>query len=446
MKKTIRMVLAVIVTGAWMFAGTVVSAVDPKAKSLEIPGSATMPPKTVDAPQPPACKNGTAGARVVVWIKEDGTVSEVEFIKGTEEWREDLLATVKKWRFEPVVYEGKPIVARTEVSFTQSGPKNVWFNISPMPNFPGEVHVSDELGLVKPVIEKDPELILPLAVRAIGSSVEAVLSYVVEEEGVTGRIEILGGSSEGAARSALDLVSARKYQPGRVRDRAVAVQFKQHLAFHGLDMPIAALKGAVDIVDPAYPYERLLAQEEGYATVRFKLGTNGAVISTELVEASHPDFGGALLAAVESWMFSSASVVDQDVREYRHDFTLAGTPYAARRLIDLAREQKSVSKSAAGLDAKPKMLARPALAYPTALFSEKIPGSANVEFVIDRVGLAQVPRVVSATRPEFGWAAVTLVNGMRFVPLTRGGKPVELRVEIPITFTPPKSDEPAATP
>jgi hypothetical protein len=49
-----------------------------------------------------------------------------------------------------------------------------------------------------------------------------------------------------------------------------------------------------------------------------------------------------------------------------------------------------------------------------------------------------VPRIVEATRPEFGWAAVTLVNGMRFLPLTRGGKPSELRVVMPITFEPPK--------
>jgi TonB family protein len=381
---------------------------------------------------------------MVVCIKEDGAVSEAEFIKGTKEWRETLLTTVKKWRFEPIVYQGKAILARTEVSFTQNGPKSIWFNISPLPNFPGEVHASEEFGLTKPVIEKDPELILPLAVRAIGSSVEAVMSYVVEEDGTTGRIQIQGATSEGAVRSAFDLIAERKYQPAKIREQTVAFQYNQHLVFHGLDNPIAALKGAVEIIDPAYPYERLLAQEEGNATVRFKLDANGAVVSTELVEASHPDFGGALIAAVESWMFSTVSAADQNIREYRHDFTLADTYYAARRLIDQVREHKIVSKSGAGLDAKPKLLARPALAYPTALYFEKVSGSARIEFVIDRAGLAQVPRVLSSTRPEFGWAAATLVNGMRFEPLTRGGKPTELRVEMPITFEPPKSAETAA--
>jgi len=35
---------------------------------------------------------------------------------------------------------------------------------------------------------------------------------------------------------------------------------------------------------------------------------------------------------------------------------------------------------------------------------------------------------------------------MRFDPLTRGGKPTELRVIFPVTFEPPKAPEPAPSP
>jgi TonB family protein len=195
----------------------------------------------------------------------------------------------------------------------------------------------------------------------------------------------------------------------------------------------------MEIVDPIYPYERMLAQEEGNATVRITLTEKGAVKTVELVEASHPDFGNALIAAADSWTFNAKTAVEQNLREYRHEFMLANTPYAARRLIAGVREGKTISNAAAGLDAKPKLLARPPLAYPPALYFEKVSGSAKVEFVIDRVGLAQVARVVEASRPEFGWSAVTLVNGMRFQPLTRDGKPTELRVIMPIMFEPPKT-------
>ena len=404
-----------------------------------------MPPKLIDSPLPDPPATLGASVEVMLWLQEDGSVGEVEFIKGTKEWREAVIAAAGRWRFEPVMWEGKAIPARVQVHFKQGGKKMVWFNVVPVPNLPGEVHSEGEYGLSKPLIERDPDLILPLGVRALGKQVEAVLTYVVEEDGTTGRFEIQAASSEGAVRAALDLVAQREYQPAKIRERAVAYRFDQNLVFHGLDEPIAALKGAEEIVDPVYPYERALAFEEGYATVRFRLGLDGGVISAELVEASHPDFGGALIAAVESWKFTPVAASESDMREYRHDFVFVNTPYAARRLIDMAREKKSVSAANAGLDAKPKLLAHAALAYPTSLYKEKVVGSARIEFIIDRVGLAQVPRVLEATRPEFGWAAATLVGGMRFAPLTRKGKPAELRVILPVAFEPPNLPPPPAS-
>ena len=414
----------------------------PRGAVPEIPGSATLPPKTIEAPLPApvAAAKKAVGAKLGVWIKPDGTVDSIDVISASSEWRTAVVEAVKHWRFEPVMWEGQPVAARTEVEIVQTGPKNVRSTMSPLPNLPGEVHTEDEFGLTKPLIEVDPELILPLIVRATGQRIEAALSYVIQEDGTTDKIEILGASSEGAVRSGLDLIAERKYQPAKVREKTVAVQYRQVLGFQSLDPRAAALSGAVDIVDPVYPYERLLAQEEGSATVRFTLAATGMVKSAELVEASHPDFGAALIASVESWAFSSAAADEQSVREYHHDFLLANLPYSTRRLIAGVREAKKISSSAVGLDARPKVLARPALAYPTALYTQQISGTAKVEFVIDRVGLAQVPRVVDASRPEFGWSAVTLVNGMRFEPLTRGGRPTGLRVIMPITFEPPKAD------
>jgi len=406
----------------------------------DLPGSATMPLKTLDAPLPAPLLSAKkpVAAKLGVWVNPDGSVDAVEVLKASDGWRDNVVAAVKRWRFESVIWEGKPIPSRVEVEILQVNPKEIRSSLSPLPNLPGEIHTEDEFGLTKPSIDVDPDLILPLIVRARGLRLEAALSYLIQEDGSTGKIELIGASSEGAVRSALDLVAERKYRPAKIRDQAVALQYRQVLSFQSLDPRVAALSGAVDIVDPVYPYDRMLAQEEGNATVRFTLESNGTVKSTELVEASHPDFGGALIAAVESWSFSAEAAAEQNVREYRHDFMLANLPYAARRLSALQREGKKVSSSPAGLDARPKAIARPSLAYPTGLYTQQIAGSAKIEFVIDRVGLAQVPRVVEASRPEFGWAAATLVNGMRFDPVTRGGKPTELRVIFPITFEPPK--------
>ena len=67
-------------------------------------------------------------------------------------------------------------------------------------------------------------------------------------------------------------------------------------------------------------------------------------------------------------------------------------------------------------------------------------GTAKIEFVVDRSGLAQLPRILEASDPAFGWAAATWVGAMRFNQLTRAGQPTDLRVVVPIKFTPPATN------
>ncbi len=415
----------------------------------DIPGCATMPPRVIDGPLPIPARSPFAEARLGVWVKEDGRVEEVEFINGTEEWREAVLGAARNWRFVPVECEGQGIPFRTEIVFSQAGTKYITSSVSSLPNFPGEIHSEEEWGLEKPLILGEPEAVLPLIVRSSRMSrAEVALKYIVTENGFTDNVELLGATSEGAVRLALDLISERKYAPGKVRGQPVGVQYQQVLSFQNSVGSIEALAGATEIADPCYPYERFLAQEEGYAVIRFTLDAEGRVASAKVQEASHPDFGASLQAAVEGWVFTPESIQMAGAeREYRHDFALSQTAHAARRLMADVRLGNVVSNSSAGLSAKPKMLVRPAIVYPTALLEERTAGIAEVEFVVDRAGLTQIPRVLKASRPEFGWAAVTLVSGMRFVPLKRDGKPAEIRVRFPVQFVPPaekKTETPAA--
>jgi hypothetical protein len=59
----------------------------PASTQPDIPGSATMPPKTIDAPLPAplASAKGSVGAKLGVWIKPDGTVDGIEVIDGSKE-------------------------------------------------------------------------------------------------------------------------------------------------------------------------------------------------------------------------------------------------------------------------------------------------------------------------------------------------------------------------
>jgi len=411
--------------------------------AADIPGSAVMPPKDIESPVPAPSGTGSGQVRVGVWIREDGTVEEAEALEGTAAWRPTAVEAAKRWKFEPVKWEGAPIVARAEIIFAHYG-KDVRSSTSPLPNFPGELHSVDEFGLTKPVLQRDRDVIFPLTTR-VGRKVRVAIRFVVMEDGSIAEVTPLEADSEHAWRAAADYVLARVYEPGRVRERPVRVEYKQLVSYQSTDKPLPELSGATTIVDPVYPYERLVARESGHAIVKLTLSEEGGVAKTELVEASHADFGGALLAAAESWVFSPESAAEKNVREYRHEFSREDAPYACQRIADLVREGGKIASSGAGLDKRPEMLWAPPLGYPRSLLSERVAGTAKIEMVIDRAGLAQVPRIVEASRPEFGWTAATFVNGMRFQPLTRHGQATELRVVLPVTFAAPNAPaEPVA--
>ena len=74
-------------------------------------------------------------------------------------------------------------------------------------------------------------------------------------------------------------------------------------------------------------------------------------------------------------------------------------------------------------------------------------GDAVVEFLVDEEGRVCVPRVVSASDPAFGYAAVQAVSTWRFEPPVSKGKPGVARVSVPFEFKrPPAVEVPAAHP
>ena len=56
----------------------------------------------------------------------------------------------------------------------------------------------------------------------------------------------------------------------------------------------------------------------------------------------------------------------------------------------------------------------------------------------DRDGRVRLPRVKSATKKEFGWAAATAISQWVFERPMRKGAAVDVTVTIPVSFAPPK--------
>ena len=76
-------------------------------------------------------------------------------------------------------------------------------------------------------------------------------------------------------------------------------------------------------------------------------------------------------------------------------------------------------------------------AYPPALRDAGISGTAVVEMVVRPDGSVSDARVISTTRPEFGEPARGVAANMRFQPARNGGRPVAVRLQLPISFQAP---------
>lgn len=72
--------------------------------------------------------------------------------------------------------------------------------------------------------------------------------------------------------------------------------------------------------------------------------------------------------------------------------------------------------------------------HPPQLMEQKIEGEAQIECLVGADGKVGEVKVLSATRPEFGEAALAAVRQWEFKAGRKDGKPTAMRVTIPFTF------------
>ncbi len=193
--------------------------------------------------------------------------------------------------------------------------------------------------------------------------------------------------------------------------------------------------------EPVYPRQLLEKETKGEAAVRFVLDDKGRVLMAEVIEATHPDFGAALLAAVETWTFSPAQrqgVATKTVIETKQKFL----PYGFRRPAAEAATLKEWRRGGkqlltlGQLDRPLQAVYRVDPRYPRSLLAAKMSGEVEIEAVVHETGEVVLPAIATATKPEFGWAALNAVQQWVFEPPRANGKPVSVRVRIPLGFSP----------
>lgn len=259
-----------------------------------------------------------------------------------------------------------------------------------------------------------------------------------------------------------------KFQPAMKNGQPVAARFD--LVFHFKGARTNASRGAGPFKAPAtspknypaeyhydkapvvklaagavYPIELAAKKQAGSATLVFLIDPLGHTRRIEVREATQPEFGAAAAAMLAAWQFTPAKKDGKPtwtMLAKKHTFDLREgdsipNESAARLIAALEKNPASILEGARSLDAPLKPRYQVAPAIPEALAAAGVAADAEVEIIIDRNGRVQWPRVVSATREDFGWAAATAVARWQFAPPTQQGKPVDVRVRVPLGYEPP---------
>jgi TonB family protein len=281
-----------------------------------------------------------------------------------------------------------------------------------------------------------------------------VVSFVVSKSGSVVHPKIVSSTNRGFEEPSLEAILAWKYKPAMKGGKPVDFPMKvpvEYVCGFDDEYPTRVLESLSDYgpgdspphlvtTRPiVYPYELERRGVSGRAKVRMLVSKNGEVAGVTILSSSQPEFGLALAAAAQGFFYASAIKGEHSYRcitEFSQDFD-ASHPLNPDdvRLLSMESQGGGVYP-VAGLDGQPRLLKTRRILYPSALEGTGLIGDATVEFLIQEDGMVRLPRIVHASKPEFGYAAVEAVASWRFEPPRFHGKPVVARVRESFNFKP----------
>jgi TonB family protein len=308
--------------------------------------------------------------------------------------------------------------------------------------------------------------------REYGNNGDVRVSFVVKKNGTVINPRVIASAHPLLEAAAIDALLRSTWIPAKkdgvpVEGRSI-LQMSFSLKppsgsvlladFHGLlpfKVPAKSSKGlpaefqydrppAVQLATGAvYPYALLKQGVTGKASISFIIDTDGQVIQTEILDASHEEFGWAAQAMMQSWRFEPATREGEPVQSIfmiEHVFDENARDVSLDKdAADLMREIEKAPASLltlSDLDRQPFPRYSPWPVFPWNLKKDNKGGAVMIEFVLDEAGMVHLPRILKADYSELGWAAITAVARWRFEPPLQNGKPVKALIRMPAVFTP----------
>lgn len=353
---------------------------------------------------------------------------------------EAITTALQGWKFAPARRAGHPIATELVMPVLCEPPLR-----------------AEAAQHVPPKALKRSEPDYPYAMRRFRLEGRVQIEFVVDTTGKPQNPVISESSNPAFDEPALAALREWTFQPATVDGRPVKARLRQEIRFHmneGGDEPFSIQKTDQAKIPeewrhdtepkirgvqlPVYPYALRAADVRGTAQATMIIDPTGRVVAVAGIKADRPEFGQALAAALEGFQFDPALRAGKPVKsllKFEQKFN-------SRELGDepgdwlLADEKKHPERivSAAKLDSPLKPVSRRAPIFPVTVAEGVTSGTAMIEFLIGKDGHVRLPRIVDATDPAFGYAAVQAAATWWFEPPTVQGKEVVVRVRIPIEF------------
>jgi TonB family protein len=377
---------------------------------------------------------------------------------GNDQFRSAVDESLKHWRFAPARRGDQPIASELRVAFM----------ITPT------MKPNSAEKMVMPKVIKRVQPIYPFAMRQHGMRGEVTVGFVVAKDGRVQNAVVVRSTNPVFEEPALEAIRQWKFAPGSQGGKPVNTNMELAIAF-SLDTPgggndaytvsknrdtsklpeglqydtPAKVRG---VIVPVYPYELRRENIRGKAVVAFLVDQKGTVVRVEVAEATRPEFGLALTAALEQFSFDPALKDGQptvSLLRFEQKFNRSQlSDDEGARMLTVEKKHPERIHSAGSLDVPLKPISQRAPVFPVAQAGRN-EGNATVDFIVDEEGRVLLPRIVSASAPDFGYSAVQAVSQWRFETPKVNGKGVAVSVRAPFSFSikhrPPSSDANALT-
>ena len=176
-----------------------------------------------------------------------------------------------------------------------------------------------------------------------------------------------------------------------------------------------------------YPMSMGRSGLRGDVLVGFVVDREGRVTNAYVIRSLNPAFDESALKAVRQWKFEPGRIGGAPVNTHMQlsiAFRLDDTPEGGDPVLSIERRAKQSNlppELRYDIAPKPRGTVRPV--YPYALLRDGVKGKAKVWFLIGETGRIISAGVTTATRPEFGAAAIAMIEQWEFEPALKDGRP-----------------------